>query len=442
MNNHRLKAGAAKVKLEYPENFFPHKSFRGRYFTGVHDDLYARSLYIVSGEKEALIISVELGDVSGKWLPYISSAAGVPEDAIFLLATHTHASPHADGTWPEDVIDTEKAGEFEKLCERAVIEAVRISKKQAQPARFSFGFSSCSINVNRDYKYSGPPEKNTAPYITAPNYEGISDKTMTVLKFEDLTGKLISCVTNYAVHSNVTFYQTWTYEEGMLISGDLAGIASRYVEERKGGVSLFTMGAAADQMPKYLANRRVFDKEGRVSWKYYGRDQALALADAQGVDLGDAILRALDNCSASTSDPLLSAAGYEVTLAGKQAGYPKTQEAEDADEYTKNYHESAPVNFRYLETGPIKMRLYMLQIGEALFFGIPAEIVTSIGREIRSCAPEGFKAIVATQCNGSFSYISDDAGYTAQTFSAVASHFMPGTAELLAAGVKALVEKL
>jgi hypothetical protein len=412
MNNRRLKAGAAKVKLEYPEKFFPHKSFRGRYFTGVHDDLYARSLYIVSGGKEVLIISIELGDVSGKWLPTISSVAGVPEDAIYLLATHTHASPHAGGTWPENVIDTEKAGEFEKLCERAVIEAVKIAKEQAKPARFSFGFSSCSVNVNRDYKYSGPAEESTPPYITAPNYEGISDKTTAVLKFEDLTGKLISCVVNYAVHSNVTFYQTWTYEEGMLISGDLAGIASRHVEEREGGICLFSMGAAADQMPKYLANHRVFDKEGRAGWKYYGRDQALALADAQGVDLGDAILRALDNCSASVSDPLLHTAGYEITLAGK------------------------------LETGPVKIRLYMLRIGDVLFFGIPAEIVTSIGREIRSCAPRGLKAIVATQCNGSFSYISDDAGCNAQTFEAAASHFMPGAAGLIAAGVKALVERL
>jgi len=440
MSENMLTAGAAKVKFTYPENFFPHKSFRGRYFTGVHDDLYARSLYISSGSNAALIINVELGDVSDRWIGDISAATGIPEAEIFIVATHTHAAPHADGTWPEDVVDTEKAAEFGKLCCKAVVEAAMLAKQQARPAHVSFGTSFCEVNVNRDFKYSGPSDTLTAPYIQAPNLCGVSDKTLSVLKFENVSGGIIACIANYAVHSNVTFYQTWTYEEGMLVSGDLAGAASSYAEERIGGIMLFTMGPAADQMPKYLANHRVFDKNGGVSWKYYGRDAAFVLLDAQGMELGAAIIRAVKNCGNGTENPLLGTIGHVISLQSKQDGYFPADETEDADEYRKNYKESVPKNFKFKETGYLEMRLALVRIGNVLIIGIPAEIVTSIGSDIKHCLPEGFEAVIITQCNGSFSYISDDSGCELMTFEAVASHFMPGSAQRITEGVQAMIE--
>jgi hypothetical protein len=442
MKKNGLKAGSAKVKIGFPENFFPHKSFRGRYFTGVYEELWVRSLYVSCGGEEALFISVEVGDVSGRWLLDIAGAAGIKKEAVFLTATHTHAAPHADGTWPEDVIDAEKSAEFSALCRKAAIEAAVLSKGRARAAHFSFGVSSCTVNVNRDYKYSGSPDKNAAPYIQASNPEGISDKTVALLSFADKDGLLIGCIANYAVHSNVTFYQTWTYEEGMLVSGDLAGVASGYVEERKGGVALFTIGASADQMPRYLANHRVFDKDGRPSWAYYGQVQGLALADAQGQELGEAILKASENSGAAEDAPRICAADMEITVRGKRDGFPEIEGSENADEYAKNYKEQVPENFRFQETGPLKMNLSLLRIGRVLIIGIPAEIVTSIGLEIKTCVPPGYTAVVITQCNGSFSYISDEFGYKNLTFEATASHCMPGTADRIISGVKALIEQL
>jgi hypothetical protein len=75
-----------------------------------------------------------------------------------------------------------------------------------------------------------------------------------------------------------------------------------------------------------------------------------------------------------------------------------------------------------------------------LLIGIPAEIVTSIGSDIKHCVPEGFEAVIITQCNGSFSYMSDDNGYEVLTFEALASHFMPGSARRITEGVQAMIE--
>jgi hypothetical protein len=442
MCNNSLIAGSAKIKLAYPEGFFPHKSFRGRYFTGVHDDLYARALYAVCDDESALFINIELGDVTDRWIGDISAAADVPVERIFLAATHTHAAPHADGTWPEDVIDSEKSAEFSELCRHAVIEAAKLSKRQTESARVSFGASSCEVNVNRDYKYSSPDDALTASYIQAPNPCGVSDKILSVLKFENLSGELIGCIANYAVHSNVTFYQTWTYEDSMLVSSDLAGTAARYVEDRIGGITLFMMGPAADQMPRYIANHRVFDKYGGVSWNYYGRDAAFVLLDAQGTELGAAILRALENCNAGSGNPLIRSARHIVLLQGKKDGYPAVEEQDDTDEYRKNYKESIPKNFKFIETMPLEMHIILMRIGNVLLIGLPAEIVANIGSDIKRCVPKCFEAVIITQCNGSFSYISDDIGYELLTFEAVASHVMPGSAQRIINGIKAMIENI
>jgi hypothetical protein len=226
----------------------------------------------------------------------------------------------------------------------------------------------------------------------------------------------------------------------MLVSGDLAGAASSYAEERIGGIMLFTMGPAADQMPKYIANHRIFDKNGSVSWKYYGRDAAFVLLDAQGMELGAAIIQAAKNCGSGTENPLLGTMGHVISLPSKQDGYPAADETEGTDEYKKNYKESVPENFKFKETGNLEIRLALIQIGNVVIIGIPAEIVTSIGSDIKHCVPEGFEAVVITQCNGSFSYISDDSGYELMTFEAVASHFMPGSARRITEGVKTMIE--
>lgn len=56
------------------------------------------------------------------------------------------------------------------------------------------------------------------------NPEGPSDKTVTVVRFEALSGKPIALLINYAVHAVVMG------GENDQISGDLAGATSRYVE--------------------------------------------------------------------------------------------------------------------------------------------------------------------------------------------------------------------
>jgi len=52
------------------------------------------------------------------------------------------------------------------------------------------GYGRCDINVNRDFRYIGKNSRNTATYIQAPNYGGISDKTVGVIKIDSVKAML------------------------------------------------------------------------------------------------------------------------------------------------------------------------------------------------------------------------------------------------------------
>ena len=442
----QLFVGAGKAALTYPEGFFPHRSFRGRYFNGVLEDIYARAIVICREHEKMVFVGIEAGDVGDDWIEAIARTAGVSAEYVFITASHTHAAPHIGGFWPEDVVDVDMGNQFKELCRGRVLEAVKAAMEAVQPAVMSVGTARCDINVNRDYKYTGTDGKINVPYIQAPNPEGISDKNVYIVQFQSAKNELLACMFNYAVHSCVTFYQTWEDGEGMLVNGDIAGRAMKYVEDRrKNCVAMFTMGACADQSPKYLANRRVFDGNGNASWEYYGGKEGIALMDAQAVSLGAAVMAGLEKCRVSPGTAGIRAVTAEITLESKLEGTGNAAQKHRAEnDYASQYKETIDKDFQYIRQENIDMPLFMAAADHSVFVGIPAEIVTKTGIRIREIVKSelGMDAIIISQCNNAYSYITDDEGYRERTFEAFASHFMPGTEARILKGVRELAEKL
>ena len=70
-----------------------------KHATGVLDDLYARAISFYDGEKRALLISLDLcnmsTEVNDACRIRISEECGIDIDSIMLTCTHTHAGPMA-----------------------------------------------------------------------------------------------------------------------------------------------------------------------------------------------------------------------------------------------------------------------------------------------------------------------------------------------------------
>src|SRR4029077_1675899 len=130
-----------------------------------------------------------------------------------------------------------------------------------------YGAGAAHVNVNR--RELTPSQGWWLGY----NENGPSDKTLHVLRFEDLAGKPIAFLVNYAVHAVVMGPDNYQ------ITGDLAGATSRFVEQHylgkdkprsdggprlrlrpeerssdDGPVAVWTSGAAGDQNPVSMAS--------------------------------------------------------------------------------------------------------------------------------------------------------------------------------------------
>ena len=87
---------------------------------------------------------------------------------VLLTATHTHSVP----------------GQTSAAYVQKIVESVRLAKQRLAPARVGYGAGVSYMNVNRNII-----DPKTKQWWEGPNYDGPSDKTVGVVKFETLTGE-------------------------------------------------------------------------------------------------------------------------------------------------------------------------------------------------------------------------------------------------------------
>src|SRR5262245_11564590 len=265
-----LQVGAAKIDITpAADAALPMSGYASRQegFKGIHDHIYVRAVVLSDGSRQAAIISWELiGVPTAAWEELserIARETGIQPEYLLLTAVHDHSAPAPFGMYGNT---SPKSAVYSKQLDDATVEAVRQAKANLQPARVGIETGRAYVNINRR---EHSPERG---WWLGYNPEGPSDKTVTVIRFDAMSGKPIAVLINYPVHVVVMG------PENYQISGDLAGATSRYVENyyrrrpddtprsdagpairlppdaaTDGVVALWTSGAAGDQNPVSLA---------------------------------------------------------------------------------------------------------------------------------------------------------------------------------------------
>src|SRR5690606_29681990 len=189
-----LRAGAARVDFtptQLPRNIL-----------GVLDPVYVRALVLDNGSTRAALLSVDVGSISTDLFNKVSARAQqelqIPATQLLISATHTHSVPFQAGA----------------TLEEKIMQGLREAAARLQPARVAWGTGQSHINVNRDRV-----DPVTNRWWEGPNYDGVSDKTVAVVRFETPAGQPIAVYYNYAVHAVLT----GTLDK---ISGDIPGATS------------------------------------------------------------------------------------------------------------------------------------------------------------------------------------------------------------------------
>ncbi len=386
-----LRAGASRVDITpAADAALPMSGYAGRTegFKGIHDNLHVRAVVVDDGTSQAALVACEVIGISAAWWEKITERltreTAIPRDSILLASVHTHAAP-AIGTYGEpaegDAARTRAA--YVTKVEDAVLAAVRQAQAALQPARIGFGTGKANVNMNRRARNAD------GGWMLGNNPEGVSDKTVAVIKFETLTGAPLAIVSNYAVHGTVLG------PGNLQISADLPGAASRVVEKHYGDavVSPWTSGAAGDQDPIYRT----------------GTD--FRNVAALGQLLGEEVIRVAESIR-TTSRGRVRGMQKLMTCPGKRTvqspGPGRDYTIEDAD--------------------PVPIRLSLLVINDIAIAGVSGEVLTNISLRLKRESPFN-RTLMVTHGNGSSGYLPDDAAYDQVSYEIVATRARRGCAE-------------
>jgi neutral ceramidase len=405
-----FRAGAAKVDVTPAENALP------KNYLGILDHLYSRAIVLQEGNATAALVSVDAGVIPDPiWQTVTQQAAkelAIPAANVFLTATHSHSVPMQPG--PDYA--------------RKIFESIKLAKERLTPARVGFGSGVSYINVNRNII-----DPKTRQWWEGPNYEGPSDKTVAVIKFESLSGDTIAVYYNYAMHAVIV---------GQLdmVSADVPGMTSKYIEDSLNdkAVALWSSGAAGDQNPIYF--QQTFDLRDIRIKEYAKRGVDISNAmppGGEGLDRKDPAVAKLMDQQKEMIVSMGQLLGEEVLHTMR--GIERTRS--DARIYEGHKTISCPGRERinsgragspgeYKDAPPVEIRLGLLKVGDVVIGAVDAEVFNLIAQRFKRESPYT-ATMMATLTNGMArsGYIPNDAAYGMYTFEVVSSRLKPGCAE-------------
>jgi hypothetical protein len=342
----------------------------------------------------------------------IEKELGIPPTRVLLTATHTHSA----------------GGPRAANYSQGIVESVRLAKQKLRPARIGYGTGVSYINVNRQIV-----DPKTGRWWEGANYDGPSDKTVAVIKFEGLDGSPIAVYYNYAVHAVVA---------GQLdqISADIPGAVSRYVEDSFDDriVALWSSGAAGDQNPIYY--QQTYDlREIRIKdYATRGVDISNAMPPGgEGLDRSNPTVARLMNQQRQMVSSMGQFLGEEVMHVMR--GIDRTVTAVPLyGSFTsircpgreRTNEGRAGFEGIYKDASPVEIRLGLLRVGDVMIGAVNAEVFNPIAQRLKRESP--FKAtMMATLTNGAArsGYIPDDESFGKYTFEVLSSRLQPGCAE-------------
>ncbi len=287
-----MRAGTARANITPPVGS---PGSGGKRIREIRSDLYAKALVLDDGAQKVAIVTADillLGKcVVAETRARAQELTGIPASHIMIAASHTHAgggySTMRD-IWGTAVYDSGRVDELvTKLAGTVAAADARLAE-----ARLSIGQGRVDLNINR---WVSTPEGAK----WAPNPVGPADQTLSVLRIDDVDGRPLDAIVNYAAHASVS---TW----GEHISADFPGYLQMAMEVLYGGgfQAQFMNGASGDLKVNWL----VRTKEGNLDFGY-GRDDSAARRFGTAL-AGEAIK--LFELAEPVSDCRLAVAAQEV----------------------------------------------------------------------------------------------------------------------------------
>lgn len=292
-----MKAGYAKICITPPAGSrLTGFSARHEVSTGVHDDLFVRSLVLAQGDRAVALVSVEVLALSTETVhairQRIAADTGIPPGDILVAATHTHSGPVTVRSFFNDHEEPDS-----QYLER-LVQAAAASVARAWRTRFDaqVGVGGClveGLGVNRRNPDSTEVNRQAG-----------------ILRLDAAVGETRAVAVIYGCHPTVLGFTN------LEVSGDYPSAALNSIESALGPQSfaMFFNGAEGNVSIGHSAELSLV---GVMTG-----DRTFEHAKILGELLASTVLQTLPSIRTS-AEPALGTASITVSLDGRQ--YPAVE---------------------------------------------------------------------------------------------------------------------
>lgn len=392
----KLKCGAAEACITPPLGLYVPGYFEYRAGTGVKSDLYAHALAVENDGKAAILISVDIIVMGKRWTRAIrrgiAERIGVPPQAVMVSATHIHTGGPFDGN---DWNGKSDAGYRKTVVDTCVNLAVKAYESRV-PAKMGWGegeetrISFCRNYLMTDGTVRTNPGGRHLPNVVRPFMP--IDYSVGVLRFDDLSGKPIAQVVNFACHPDTV--------GGTELCADYPGEMRKIVKKAidPNMVVLFFNGCCGNINHVNFIRRRddASFKEGPEHYRWMGEC------------LAETVLAANATIQAEVTDAKVGYASHSFRATRRQ---PSEADLAWAREIQSN--PDAKWNDQTYARGLFEMKehpryysnveVQAIGIGDVGFVGFPCEPFNDIGTRVKEHSPFAHN-MMAELSNGHYGY--------------------------------------
>lgn len=211
--------------------------------TGIHDDLFVRTLYVTQGDEAALIVGCDLlffarAEID-RFKGAIGRVMGLAPRQILINASHNHLGPMVGTAWTYARFrapDTLYLDLIEKAMTQTTVEA----RASAQEVTLWSGATHTKVPMNRRERDA------SGRVVMRPNPSGVVADNLPVCLLRDPLGEPVCLLFSVSCHPSTA--------SGYEISADYPGVTMELIDRHLGkACSLFLQGVGGDSKPAVIA---------------------------------------------------------------------------------------------------------------------------------------------------------------------------------------------
>lgn len=416
-----LKAGASSVDITPPLGLKIVGNFNTPEATHIHDQLAAKSLVLDDGTTRlAFVIVDNVGvpiEVFSAAAALIEGETGITPSHVLMASTHTHSAVSAggEGSKRRGFNQNEPLDDYQRFVARRIADGVRIALNNLEPARIGWGSGAVPQHLfNRRWRLKNPirspygelDQVQFNPGLNNPNKVepvGGTDPEVAFFAVQAMDGRPIALLANYSLH----------YVGGVPaghISADYFAVFAKKLAAQLGVqqnsppfVGILTNGTSGD------VNNIDFSKPS-PSYGPYEKMNVVA------EDVAQEVLKVYKNIPYQDK-VTLKAARTSLTLKIRKPSreiYERSLKVRNSPADTKFEHSLERIfadrAIQFYEEWPdqVEVPLQVFRIGDLGIRGIPFEVFTETGLELKSKSI--FKNnFTISFANGSFGYLATPA---------------------------------